>query len=138
MFRGITVSIINLALIIPITLAFASHNSGGVSQDVVNVMTNPCPLASKAMEVTQVTFPNEHFSQLISSSEAKFYFIYYNTVALHCFLLLLTLLPLRFHPYYAYYLLMPTVISKFLPGFSCTGRIKLCERCPPPTPTSEK
>jgi Polysaccharide deacetylase len=53
LFRGIIVSIINLVLIIPITLAFASHNSGAILQDVasvkssniVNVSTVPSRLA---------------------------------------------------------------------------------------------
>jgi len=53
LFRGIAVSIINLVLIIPITLAFPSHNSGAILQDVasaknsdiVNVSTVPSRLA---------------------------------------------------------------------------------------------
>jgi hypothetical protein len=40
LFRGITVSILNLVLIIPITLAFASHNSGAIPQDVVSAKSS--------------------------------------------------------------------------------------------------
>jgi peptidoglycan/xylan/chitin deacetylase (PgdA/CDA1 family) len=48
LFRGITVSIINLVLIIPVTLAFASHNSGTISQDVAR------PKSSNIVNVSTV------------------------------------------------------------------------------------
>jgi peptidoglycan/xylan/chitin deacetylase (PgdA/CDA1 family) len=65
LFRRITVSIINLVLIIPITLAFASHNSGAISQDVATAKNNN--ITNVPSRIALINFDDGYRSQFINA-----------------------------------------------------------------------
>ncbi|HYA85251.1 MAG TPA: polysaccharide deacetylase family protein [Candidatus Bathyarchaeia archaeon] len=67
MFRGITVSIINLVLIIPITLVFASHNSGAISHVASGKSTNIINVSTVPSRLAIINFDDGYKSQFINA-----------------------------------------------------------------------